>query len=212
MVKRVYDLGVPLNLHANGDAAIDVFLRAHELATAAEPTKDRHVTLIHAQFIRPDQLDKLVQYKVIPSFHTLHTFYFAEAHIANRGKEQARFISPMRAAIDKGLHPTNHTDFVVAPLDQMFMMWSAVNRVSRAGAVIGPDQRVTPLEALKAMTINVAQQYGEGASKGSIEPGKIADLVVVDRNPLKVDPIMIKDIKVLETIKEGETIYRAGEL
>ena len=207
MVKRVYELGVPLNLHANGDAAIDMFLKAHEFAAAGDLTKDRHVTLIHAQFVRPDQLDKLAQYKVIPSFYTLHTYYFAEAHIANRGRGQAVFISPMRAAIDKGLRPTNHTDFVVAPLDQMFMMWSAVNRVSRAGEMIGPDQRITPLEALRAQTINVAYQYGEEASKGSIEPGKLADLVVLDKNPLKVDPNAIKDIKILETIKEGVTIY-----
>jgi predicted amidohydrolase YtcJ len=209
MVQRVYDLGVPLNLHANGDAAIDVFLKAHEFAAAGDLYKDRRVTLIHAQFVRPDQLDKLVRYMVIPSLYTLHTYYFAEAHIANRGREQASLISPMRAAIDRGLRPTNHTDFIVAPLDQMFMMWSAVNRVSRGGQVIGPDQRVSPLEALKAMTINVAHQYGEAASKGSLQVGKLADLVILSQNPLKVNPLKIKDIKVLETIKEGKFIYAA---
>ena len=208
-VKMVYELGVPLNLHANGDGAIDAFLRAHEKVAADDLGKNRNVTMIHAQFARKDQLDKFVQYKIRPSFYTLHTYYFAEAHVANRGKEQAMYISPMRDAIDKGLVPTNHTDFVVAPLDQMFMMWSAVNRVSRAGAVIGADQRVTPLEALKAQTINVAYQYGEQATKGSLEPGKLADLVILDGNPLKVEPMAIKDIKVVETIKEGKTIYRA---
>ena len=91
------------------------------------------------------------------------------------------YISPMRDAIDAGLHPTNHTDFVVAPLDQMFMLWSAVNRVSRAGAEIGPDQRVTPLEGLKAMTIWAAEQYGEQAPKGTFEAGKLADLVILTR-------------------------------
>ena len=121
------------------------------------------------------------------------------------------YISPMRDAIDKGLVPTNHTDFVVAPLDQMFMMWSAVNRLSRGGEVIGADQRVTPLEALKAMTINVAQQYGEQSSKGSLEVGKLADLVVLDQNPLKVEPMKIKDVKVVETIKEGRSIYKRSE-
>ena len=207
MVKRVYDLGVPLNLHANGDAAIDVFLKAHELAAADDVTKDRRVTLIHAQFVRPDQLDRLVIYKVVPSFYTLHTFYFAEAHIANRGVAQASFMSPMRAALERGLRPTNHTDFVVAPLDQMFMMWSAVNRVSRGGQWIGPDQCVGPFEALEAMTINVAKQYGESASKGSLVAGKLADMVILDQNPLRVERMRIKDIKVLETIKEGKTIY-----
>jgi hypothetical protein len=208
-VKAVYDMGVPLNLHANGDGAIDAFLRAHEAAAAGDLGKERNVTMIHSQFVRKDQLDKFAQYKIRPSFYTLHTYYFAEAHIANRGKDQAMYISPMRDAIDMGLVPTNHTDFVVAPLDQMFMMWSAVNRVSRDGAMIGADQRVTPLEALKAQTINVAQQYGEQASKGSLEPGKLADLVILDKNPLKVEPTAIKEIKVVETIKEGKSIYRA---
>ena len=91
----------------------------------------------------------------------------------------------------------------------MFVVWTAVNRVSRGGEVIGPDQRVTPLEALKAITINAAYQYFEEKSKGSLEPGKLADLVILDRNPLKVDPMAIKDIKVVETIKEGKTIYKA---
>ena len=206
-VKRVYELGVPLNLHANGDGAIDAFMAAHEAAAAGDLTKDRRVTMIHAQFTRKDQLDKYVKYKITPSFYTLHTYYFADAHVANRGEEQARYISPMRDAIQKGLRPTNHTDFVVAPLDQMFMLWSAVNRVSRAGSVIGGDRRVTPLEGLKAMTINVAYQYGEQASKGSLEVGKLADLVILDKNPLKVDPMSIKDIKVIKTIKEGKTIF-----
>ena len=210
-VKVVYDMGVPLNLHANGDGAIDAFLRAHEKAAAGDLGKERNVTMIHSQFVRKDQLDKYVTYKIRPSFYTLHTYYFAEAHIANRGREQAMYISPMRDAIDKGLVPTNHTDFVVAPLDQMFMMWSAVNRLSRGGEVIGADQRVTPLAALKAMTINVAQQYGEQLSKGSLEVGKLADLVVLDQNPLKVEPMKIKDVKVVETIKEGKSIYKRSE-
>jgi len=120
------------------------------------------------------------------------------------------YISPMRDALSKGLRPTNHTDFVVAPLDQMFMLWSAVNRVSRAGKTIGADQRVTPIEGLRAMTIDVARQYGEEKTKGSIEPGKLADLVVLDRNPMRVKPMAIKDIKVLETFKEGRSIYTRG--
>ena len=209
MVKRVYDMGVPLNLHANGDAAIDTFLTAHELAAADDLTKDRRVTMIHAQFTRTDQIPKYVEYKIRPSYYTLHTYYFADTHIANRGPDQAAYISPMRDSIDAGLHPTNHTDFVVAPLDQMFVLWSAVNRISRNGADIGPDQRVTPQEGLKAMTIWVAEQYGEQDLKGTLEPGKLADLVILSDNPLTVDPMVIKDIKVVETLKEGVSIYRA---
>ncbi len=210
MVKKVYDLGLPLNLHANGDAAIDLLLKAHEYAAAGDLSRQRHTTVIHSQFVRRDQLDKYVAYSITPSFFTEHTYYFGDTHILNRGMEQASFLSPMRAAIDKGLRPTNHTDFVVTPLDQMFVIWTAVNRVSRNGVVLGPDQRVTALEALKAITLNAAYQYAEENSKGSLETGKLADLVILDRNPLKVDPVAIKDIKVVETIKEGKTVYKAN--
>lgn len=206
--KRVYELGLPLNIHANGDAAIDVLLTAHEYAAADDLTKDRHTTVIHSQFVRRDQLDKYVEYKMTPSLFTEHAFYFGDTHVRQRGKEQAHFLSPMRTAIDIGLRPTNHTDFNVSPLDQMVVVWTAVNRVSRSGEVIGTDQRVTALEALKAITINAAYQYSEENSKGSITVGKLADLVILDNNPVAVDPMQIKDIQVVETIKEGRTIYR----
>ena len=207
-VQRVHDMKVPMLVHANGDAAIDLMLDAIDKAVGGQPDQNWSITLIHGQFVRKNQLDRLKKYGVTPSFYTLHTFYFADAHVKNRGKEQAAYISPMRDAIDKGLRPTNHTDFVVAPLDQMMVMWSAVNRISRGGEVIGADQRVTPLEALKAQTINAAWQYGEQDSKGSLEPGKRADLVILDRNPLTVPAMEIRDIKVLETIKDGQTIYQ----
>lgn len=207
MVKKVYDMNIPMNLHCNGDAAIDAFLAAYEYARKGDYSRPWNVTTIHTQFMRKDHIAKFVKYKIRPSFYTLHTFYFADAHIANRGKQQAMYISPMRDAIDAGLHPTNHTDFVVAPLDQLTMLWSAVNRVSRAGNQIGADQSVTAYEGLKCMTDWAAQQYDEQETKGTLEVGKLADFVILDRDPLKVDPMAIKDIKVLETIKEGVRVY-----
>lgn len=209
MVKRVYDLNVPLILHCNGDAAIDTFLTAYEAACAGDFSRPWNVTTIHTQFMRKDHIPKFVQYKVRPSFYTLHTYYFADAHIANRGQEQAAYISPLRDAIDAGLRPSNHTDFVVAPLDQMMMLDSAVNRISRSGAKVGPDQCVTPYEGLKCMTEWAAEQYGEETTKGTLEAGKLADLVILDRDPLQVAPEEIKTIRVVETIKEGKTIYTA---
>ena len=206
-VKQVYGLDVPLIIHTNGDAAIDMFLEAYDKARAGDATRPWNVTTIHTQFLRRDHIPLFVERNIRPSFYTLHTFYFAAAHTENRGPEQAAYISPMRDAIDAGMHPTNHTDFYVAPLDQMFTMWSAVNRVPREGGVLGEDQRVTPLEALKAQTLWAAEQYGERDRRGSLEPGKIADMVILDGNPLKVDPMSIKDIQVLQTFKEGESIY-----
>lgn len=207
-LKKVYDLNVPVTFHVNGDAAIDALITAHEFAAANDLTKYRNVTAIHAQFLRKDQIELFAKYKIRPSLYTLHTYYFADAHIANRGQEQAMYISPMRDAIDAGLHPTNHTDAIVAPLDQLFMLWSAVNRISRSGIEVGPDQRITPYEGLKTMTIWAAEQYDEQASKGTLAPGKLADLVILDNDPLKVDPMAIKEIQVVETIKEGQQIFK----
>lgn len=207
MVKKVYDMNVPLNLHCNGDASIDAFLKAYEFARAGDFSKPWNVTTIHSQFMRKDQIPKFVKYGVRPSFYTLHTYYFYEAHLSNRGMEEAQYISPMRDALDAGMKPTNHTDFVVAPLDQMFMLWSAVNRISRAGAEVGTSQKVTPYEGLQAMTIYVADQYDEADSKGSLKINKRADMVILDKNPLKVNVMDIKDIKIIETIKDGKTIY-----
>jgi len=207
MVKKVYDLNVPLIIHCNGDASIDAFLTAYAFARAGDFSRPWNVTTIHTQFLRKDQIPKFVEYQVRPSFYTLHTYYFADAHIANRGKEQANYISPMRDAIDAGLRPTNHTDFVVAPLDQMFMLWTAVNRVSRAGEEVGLDQRVSAYEGLKCMTEWAAEQCGEQDSKGTLEVGKLADLVILDKDPLKVEPMALKDIKIVQTIKEGATIF-----
>ena len=208
MVKKVYEMNVPLNLHCNGDASIDAFLTAYEYARAGDYSRPWNVTTIHSQFMRKDQMAKFVKYNIRPSFYTLHTYYFYEAHLNNRGFEEAQYISPIKDAINLGMKPTNHTDFVVAPLDQLMMLWSAVNRISRAGAIVGADQRITPYEGLQAMTINVAKQYDEVDSKGSLKEGKRADLVILNQNPLKVDPMKIKDINVVETIKDGKSVYK----
>lgn len=204
-VKQVYDMNVPLILHCNGDGAIDAFLTAYE---AANVTRPWNVTTIHTQFMRKDQIPKFVKYKIRPSFYTLHTYYFYEAHLKNRGKEQASYISPMRDAMNAGLRPTNHTDFVVAPLDQMMMLWSAVNRISRDNAKAGISQCITPYEGLKTMTVYGAEQCDESDSKGTLTAGKRADMVILDKNPLKVDKMTIRDIKVMETIKDGKTIFK----
>jgi predicted amidohydrolase YtcJ len=131
MVKKVYDGGAQLFVHVNGDAAIDNFLEAHRAASGDAPAGDRGTVGVHSQFIRRDQLEKYREWKITPSFFTIHCFYFGDVHLANRGAAQADFISPMRTARDLGLRPSNHTDFNVAPLDQLFTIHTAVNRVSR---------------------------------------------------------------------------------
>ena len=184
-------------------------LAGHEAALGERKAGDHRTGIIHCQFVRADQLAKIAAWKLVPSFYTEHTYFFASTHVANRGRAQAEFLSPLKSARALGIRCANHTDFNVAPIDQLFVLWSAVNRVSREGEVIGPAERVTPLEALEALTIDAAWWYREEGQKGSLEPGKLADLVILDRNPLTVEPMTIKDIRVVETIKEGRTIWRA---
>lgn len=210
MVKTVYDAKLPLIIHCNGDAAIDNFLKAHELALGDAKSGDHRTSIIHCQFVRKDQLDKIAEYKVIPSFYTEHTYFFGSTHVRNRGKEQAHLLSPLKSALDRGITFANHTDFNVAPIDQLFVVWTAVNRLSREGEVIGADERIGAYEALKAVTCNVAYWYREEATKGTLEAGKLADLVILDKDPLKVEPMAIKDIKVVETFKAGKSIYSAN--
>ena len=210
-MQKCYDNKLQVLMHANGDAAIDFLIKTHLATAGADPSGDRRTVCIHCQFIRRDQLASFAKYHIIPSLFTDHTFFFGDTHVANRGLKQASFISPIKSAMAAGLHPTNHTDAFVVPVDQMMTIWTAVNRPLRSGGVLGADERITPLQALKAITINAAYQYREETSKGSLEPGKRADLVILDKNPLTVPPITIKDIKVLETVKDGKTIFTASK-
>ena len=207
-VKKVYDGGATLFVHCNGDAAIDALLEAHRFASGDDPAKPRGTVGVHSQFIRRDQLEKYRAWKITPSFFTIHCFYFGDTHVANRGRSQADFISPMKSARALGLRPANHTDFNVAPLDQLFTIHTAVNRISRSGQTIGADERVTPMQALEAITIDGARIYGEEAKKGSIEVGKAADFAVLSANPLTVPPTTIETIRVEETIKDGQTVWK----
>ncbi|WP_448577612.1 amidohydrolase [Thermaurantiacus sp.] len=206
-MKACYDRGLRVHFHANGDAAIDFLIAAHREAAGDGPAPGLKTVCIHCQFIRRDQIETFKALGIVPALFTDHTFFFGDTHIANRGLAQASFISPMKAAAEAGLRPTNHTDAFVVPIDQMMTVWTAVNRPLRSGGVLGPDQRITPYAALKAITIDAAAQYGEEADKGSIAVGKRADLVILSADPTAVDPMAIRDIKVVETIKDGRTIW-----
>ncbi|MBU6173021.1 MAG: amidohydrolase [Planctomycetes bacterium] len=206
---EAYQKSWPVKVHANGDAAIDQMIEALKPVHQKYGSGDRRHVLIHGQFVRQDQLDSLNELQVIPSLFPMHTFYWGDWYDQIIGPELAQQISPMRSAIKRGMRPTSHTDAPVALPNLMQVMSSTVNRVSRSGKVMGPDERTTPLEALKAITLWGAHQHFEEKNKGSLEVGKLADMVILDRNPLTVDPLTIKDIKVVETIKEGKTVYTA---
>lgn len=194
--------------HANGDAAIDQCLDGIEHGLALYPGRDHRSVIIHAQTMRADQVERLRALNGIPSFFAAHTFYWGDYHRASvLGDERAARISPTREALAAGLVLTSHHDAPVIAPDAMRVVDATVNRTTRSGAVLGPDQRLTPYEALKTVTIWGAFQHFEEARKGTLTPGKRADLVVLSANPLKVSPTTIKDIRVSATIKDGVAVH-----
>ncbi len=209
LLHKLYGDGVQVYTHCNGDAAIDMYLNAHDQAVTAHNLDSRELrsVIIHSQFMRPDLIEQYAHYGLIPSYFTNHTFYWGDVHVNNLGMDRASYTSPIASSVVADITYTNHTDYPITALDQPFLLWSAVNRVSRSGQIIGPNQRSTVYDALKAMTIHAAYQYREENIKGSLEPGKLADLVILSDNPLTIDPIEIKDIEIMATYKEGREVY-----
>lgn len=193
--------------HTNGDAAVDQLIRTMRPLQEKYGFDDRRDVIIHGQYIREDQLDDAKEMKMIASLFPLHTFYWGDWHKELIGDSLVQKISPVKTALNKGLDVTIHTDAPVALPNLMRVIWTAAARTSRSGKIIGPDERITPYEALKAITIGSAYQHFEEDTKGSLENGKLADLVILDKNPLKVTIEDIKDIQVLTTIKEGKVVF-----
>lgn len=197
-------------VHCNGDAASEQFVNCYEkaLANTGGSTELRPV-MVHAQTVREDQLKRMAKLKIMPSFFTAHTHYWGDVHRINLGEKRASQISPSATARELGMTFTYHQDCPVLPADMMKTIWCAVNRLTKSGHTLGENQKVDVYTALKAVTINAAWQYFEDDKKGSITPGKLADLVILDKNPLKTEALELDKIKILETLKEGRTIYKA---
>ncbi|MBW2416823.1 MAG: amidohydrolase family protein, partial [Deltaproteobacteria bacterium] len=209
-VERFHGAGLQVAVHGNGDAAIDDILDAFESAQRKHPREDARHVVIHAQMARDDQLDRMRSLGLIPSFFSLHTFYWGDRHrTIFMGPERAARMSPAGGAVERQLRFTLHADSPVVPMEPLRLVWAAVNRRTRSGFELGPEQRISPMQALRAVTIDAAWQHFEENVKGSLEPGKWADLVILSGSPLD-DPERIDDLKVIETIVGGRSVYRAG--
>lgn len=209
LVEAAYRRGIQVFAHCNADAAIDQLIAAHRAAVAAgAPARGRTIP-IHSQVMRLDQLDDYVELGFEPSMFTVHTYFFGDVHVTNFGMERASGISPMASAYAKGLRPTNHSDYPVTPLAMTWMIWSSVARTTLTGTVLGAGERVTRSQALRAVTINAAYEYGLEGDRGSLEAGKLADLVFLDGNPLTVETDALRELKVLRTVKRGVVVFEA---
>lgn len=191
-------------VHVNGDEAMQTLIDD----VAATGLAGKRTIAIHAQVTRPEQLAEMKKLDIQPSFFANHTWYWGDWHRdVALGPKRADFISPQASAWAAGLRPTAHNDSPVVPPDIMRLIWSSVNRRTQSGDILGPLERIPAYRALQQVTINAAWQIHEEASKGSLSVGKLADLVVLDSNPLAVDPAALANVRVVATIKEGQLIF-----
>ncbi len=207
-VREAKNHGMQILAHCNGDAACNQFLCAcTTVAQEQGSVADIRPVMIHAQLLGLDQLDEVKRLSVIPSFFVAHAYHWGDIHIRNFGFERAARISPAASALQKGIRFTFHQDTPVIEPDMLETVWSAVCRQTKSGVVLGKEERISVYEALRAVTINAAYQYFEEEKKGSIAAGKQADFVVLDHNPLQMEPERLREIHVRHTIKDDEVIY-----
>jgi predicted amidohydrolase YtcJ len=191
-------------VHVNGDEAVQALIDG----VRSEGLEGRRTIAIHAQVMRPEQLTAFKALDIQPSFFASHTWFWGDWHReVALGAKRADFISPQMSAWAIGLVPSAHNDSPVVPPDILRLVWSSVNRRTQSGDILGPLERVSAYRALQQVTINAAWQIHEDADKGSLAPGKRADLVVLDTNPLTADPATLYAIKVKATIKDGRVIF-----
>lgn len=210
-IKLAFDNKWQLLVHTNGDAAIDQLIKLVGQLKPSLKNYDHRTVMIHGQFTRKDQIEQLKGLDIFPSLYPMHTFYWGDWHKDSvAGVERANNISPTGWFLDEGMRFTIHSDAPVTFPNSMRLLDSAVNRTTRTNKVLGPQHRLSPLEAIRAITLQGAYQHFEEAIKGSLEIGKQADMVILDKNPLTIPKNAIKDIQILETINNGKSIYKKG--
>lgn len=201
----------PLAIHTNGDGAIELVLNALEsLLPSPGAENARRVILVHAQTMRDDQIERLPALGVTPSYFPGHTWHWGEWHYRQSlGPTRAAFISPMRSTQEAGVRISIHTDAPVTPTNSMQLLWMATQRLTQNNRLLGGAERLTRLQALRAMTIDPAWQNRVDHNRGSIEAGKFADLVWLSEDPLSADDV--RTISVVRTIVGGDTIYQMAQ-
>lgn len=209
-IETSIDEKMQLLAHCNGDGAADQLINCikdeEESFRKKDIIKRLRPIMIHAQTIRKNQILECKKLGIIPSYFIAHVYYWGDIHIKNLGK-RAYNISPAKTSLENNLIFTFHQDTPVLEPNMLETISIAVNRKTKNGVILGENEKIDVYEALKAITINSAYSYFEENRKGSLKEGKLADLVILDKNPLKVDKEKIKDIKICSTWKNGKEAY-----
>jgi len=202
-IKQSHDLGLQVAIHAVGNRGIDFLLDAYAKVFSESNHKNHRHRIEHFELPTKDQIVRAKDLGLVLAMHPTYEIYFrnkGETYDVRLGKERSLMTNPFREIFDCGIVVAGCSDSDVMRVDPLLGVYAAVNHPN-------PDSRITPFEALKMYTINGAYSVFEDSIKGSIEAGKIADLAILDDNPLTIDSRSIKDIEVLATMKKGEFIY-----
>ena len=205
-IRNIHEAGYQACVHSNGDAAIDMTLRAFERAQEAHPRQGARHRIEHCTVMNPDLLRRIKALGVVPTPFGAYAYQHGEK-MAFYGEERARWMFAHRSFLDYGITCTGASDFTASPFEPLLGIQCCVTRTDSEGRVWGPNQRVSIEEALKIYTLNGAYASFEEGTKGSITPGKLADLVVLGQDLNTVDPFSIKDIPIEMTMVGGESVY-----
>jgi predicted amidohydrolase YtcJ len=206
--KLAYEKNIQYFAYSNGDAGIDMTLAALNKAIKETGiTENRRTVVSHAMFVRQDQLQQFKEKSILPIMLINHLWMYGDVYEKTVGADRAANQNPLKWVESAGLRVGMHNDTPSSGPSALFSMWTAVNRKTLGGTTLGPDQRISPYRALQGFTSSPAYQYKEEFNKGKLAKGMLADLVVLDQNPLKVDANEIKNIRVLKTIKGGVERY-----
>lgn len=205
---KYWTTNMQINMHVLGDQALEQALSAIEAAVKKHGMSDHRPVFVHCGYARPDQIKRIKAIGGIPTFLSLGLYIQGDEIVKMWGDKRASNGMAAQSMLQEGIPFSLSHDAPISAPQIMPLVAAAVNRVTNTGKVIGPHQRISPYLALKAVTAWAAYQIKEEKTKGTLQAGKLADLVILEKNPLKVAPEEIAGIKVMETIKEGKSIFK----
>jgi len=206
--RRAHEAGWQIGTHANGDEAIDIVLRVYERLQRGHPRRDPRFRLEHGTVVNDDLVRRIKALGAIPTPFSTYVYWHGEK-MKEYGPERLDRMFALRSFLDAGIPATQASDYPPGPFEPMMALQSEVTRTDSKGNVWGPHQRITALEALRVGTVNGAWASFEEDLKGSIEAGKLADLVVLGRDPLAEDPLSLISIPVERTMVGGRFVFEA---
>ncbi|MFQ6053927.1 MAG: amidohydrolase [Candidatus Bathyarchaeia archaeon] len=204
---RAHRAGIRVSIHSIGDRGIDLALDAIEEAQRLMPVEDVRHRIEHNSVCTPKQLERIRELGVTPSSSIGYMWGIGDDYVENFGPERVRWLHPHRTMMEMGIIAGGNSDYPVSDGNPMIQIYEAVTRRTRTGQVVGPEEAIGVMDAIRLYTWNGAYLGKEEDLKGSIEPGKLADMVVLDRDILTVPPEEIKEIRVLMTIVDGKVVY-----